>query len=361
MKHVVFTIASMFGGGAERVVSVWANALAEKGYRVSIIVYSRKENEYPLSEKVSVFPIAKSEEACDAMSVLKRCRLIRKTLKKLHPDVAISFLQKVQVYVRIASFGLRLPRIETIRINPWRAAILKTKFAKIWLNCFDTCDALILQSEDQRPFFSEKAQKKAVVIPNPINALYLENEKTVYNASSHKIVAAGRLSEQKNYKMMIDAVGLVAEKYNDVSLRIYGVGELKDTLEAYIASEGLTDHVKLMGRSDELYRIYPEADLYLMSSDYEGLPNALAEAMAIGLPCISTDCKTGPRDLIDDGENGFLVPCGDTAALTQRIWSVFSMTEDEQRALGQNGRHKIINYCSEENSLARLIALIERF
>jgi glycosyltransferase involved in cell wall biosynthesis len=96
-----------------------------------------------------------------------------------------------------------------------------------------------------------------------------------------------------------------------------------------------------------------------MTSDYEGMPNALAEAMAIGLPSISTDCKTGPRDLIDDGKNGFLIPVGDAKALADRIEKVFSMTEQEKRELGENAREKIIKYCSEENSLKQLINLIE--
>ena len=359
MKHILFAIGSLHGGGAERVVSVWASALAERGYRVSVLVYARLENEYPISDKVTVCPIAASVKECDELSMLKRLGRFRKSLKALKPDVLISFLPVVQVYMALASFGLRIPRVETIRINPWRTGILKTKFAKPWLRCFKTCRALILQSEDQKPFFDKSVQKKSVVIPNPINSFYIENFKSEYNAQSHKIVAAGRLSEQKNYKMMIDAIRLVADKHADVCLDIYGVGELEEQLASYIEEQGLAANVRLMGRSNELYRVYQNADLYVMSSDYEGMPNALAEAMAIGLPCISTDCKTGPRDLVDDGENGFLVPCGDAHALAQKIEEIFEMTSDEQKALGQKARAKIIDFCSEENSLKRLITLVE--
>jgi len=359
MKHVVFAIGSLHGGGAERVVSVWASALAEKGYRVSVLVYARLENEYPVSEKVEVYPIAASEQDCNAMPVWKRLVCFRKGLKALKPDVVISFLPVVQVYIKLASMGMGIPRVETIRINPWRTSILKTGFSKLWLWCFKTCRALILQSEDQRAFFSKSVQKKAVVIPNPINALYIENAKTTYSVTSHKIVAAGRLTEQKNYKMMIDAVKIAAKVYGDVSLEIYGIGEMEDQLQAYIKEQELEGKVRLMGRSRELHRVYQNADLYVMSSDYEGMPNALAEAMALGLPCISTDCKTGPRDLVDDGENGYLVPCGDAQALAETIVKVFSMPSDAQKEMGQKAREKIIHYCGEENSLLRLIALIE--
>lgn len=360
MKHIAFAIGSLFGGGAERVVSVWASALAEKGYTVSIIVYSRLENEYPISDKVNVYPIAESQKACNDMSLLKRVIAIRKLLKKLKPNTVISFLPNVQIYVRIASAGLHIPRIETIRISPWEADILKSKFSKLWLNCFETCSALILQSQDQKPFFSKKVQEKSVVIPNPVNPRYLETEKTEYNSGSHKIVAAGRLSEQKNYKMMIDAVSSVSDEYRDVSLHIYGIGDLEEQLNSYIKESGLENNVKLMGRSNELYNVYKDADLYLMSSDYEGMPNALAEAMAIGLPCISTDCKTGPRDLIDDSENGFLVPCNDPGALADKIRTVFALSAEQQEEMGKKARAKIIDFCGEKSSLDKLISLIEK-
>ena len=159
--------------------------------------------------------------------------------------------------------------------------------------------------------------------------------------------------------MMIDAVKLVTRDYADVSLRIYGAGEQEAELTSYIEAQGLEANVRLMGRSNELFRIYPNADLYLMSSDFEGMPNALAEAMAVGLPCISTDCKTGPRDLIDNGENGYLVPCGDAQGLARKIMQLFAMSEEEQRTMGQNARKKVRELCSEENSLKRLMNLIE--
>ena len=360
MKHVLFAVGSLYGGGAERVVTVWASALAEKGYRVSILVYARLENEYPIDARVNVCPIVSSMEECNAMSIVRRLKLFRDALKKLKPSVVISFLPVIQVYISLAAIGLRIPRIETIRINPWKINIMKTSFAKLWLRCFRTCRALILQSEDQKTFFHPAVQKKSVVIPNPVNSLYVENPKTEYNANSHKIVAVGRLSEQKNYEMMINALKIVAQEYDDVSLDIYGVGEQEDILRAYVKDQDLEGIVKYMGRSNELYRIYQSADLYVMSSDYEGMPNALVEAMAIGLPCISTDCQTGPRDLIDDGENGYLIPCNNADALAEKIAHVFSMSESEQKILGQNARRKVINFCSEENSLNRLIQLIEQ-
>ena len=359
MKHILFAIGSMYGGGAERVVSVWASALAERGYKVSVLVYARCENEYPLSPLVEVCPIASSVDECNDLSILKRLGRFRKKIKELRPDLIISFLPEMQVYVALAALGLRIPRVETVRISPWETGILKTRFARLWRWCFKSSDAVILQSEDQKDFFGKKVQKKSVVIPNPINPIYINNPKTEYNAESHRVVAAGRLSVQKNYKMAIDAIKSVSERHPDVSLEIYGEGGLKEELEAYVKNSGLESNVFLKGRTSELYKAYRNADVYVMTSDYEGMPNALAEAMAVGLPSVSTDCKTGPRDLIDDGENGYLVSCNDSAALAERIERIFSMTSDLQRSLGEKARKKITDFCSEENSLKRLIGLIE--
>lgn len=358
MKHILFAIGSLYGGGAERVVSVWASSLAQKGYKVSVLVYARGEKEYPIDPGVKVYTVAESTKACNEMSMIERLRSFRKAIKACKPQVIISFLPEVQVYVALASVGLHIPRIETIRNNPWETEVLKTKFAKLWLWCFQSCKTVILQSEDQKPFFKKSVQEKAVVIPNPVNPQYIENEKKEY-AETKKIVAAGRLAEQKNPKMMIDAVKLLSQRYDDITLEIYGIGGLREQLKAYIKEQKLEDKIFLMGRNDALYNIYKQADAYVMSSDYEGMPNALVEAMAVGLPCVSTDCKTGPRDLIDDGKNGFLVPCGDYKALAEKLERIVLMSAKERMTLGKNARNKIITFCGEENSLNRLISVIE--
>ena len=360
MKHILFAIGSLYGGGAERVVSVWSSGLAKKGYKVSVLVYSQMENEYQIDNDVEVHTIANSQKECNDMSILTRVRMFREKLKEIKPDVVISFLPIIQIYIRLAGIGLHIPRIETVRNNPWEIKRgLNTIYSKLWLNCFKSCNAFIVQSGDQKTFFDSKVQNKAVVIPNPINELYIQNYKTEYNANSHKIIAAGRLTLQKNYKVMIDAVKTASQKYKDITLEIYGVGELYDELNDYIKEHGVSDKITLMGRSDCLYKLYTERDLYLMSSDFEGMPNALAEAMAVGLPCISTDCKTGPRDLIENEGNGYLVEIGNADAMAEKIMEFFSLADFEQKKIGENARKKIVDFCSEENSLVKLIQLIE--
>ncbi len=358
MKHVMFCVSSLFGGGAERVVSVWANKLCEKGYDVSIMMYSRMENEYPINENIDIYTIANSQEECNNMNIIKRVSSFRKILKKVKPDVLINFLPVIQVYINIASFGLGIPRIETIRINPWKAELNETKYAFLWKRCFENSSVVILQSKDQKAFFSKKVQEKSVVIPNPVNELYINNPKKQYDGL-HNLVAAGRITEQKNYDMMIDAVKIVSKDYPDVCLKIYGEGDLTEKLSEKIKKCGLSENVFLMGRSSKLYEEYIKNDVFLMSSDYEGMPNALAEAMSVGLLCVSTDCKTGPRDLIDNEENGFLVSVGDSKEMADRIIKIFKLSPDEQRKLGEKAREKILSFCSEENSINKLCELVD--
>ena len=178
---------------------------------------------------------------------------------------------------------------------------------------------------------------------------------------NNRIVAAGRLDPQKNYPMMLRAFRRVADTYPDATLRIFGTGSdgYRAELETLIDSLGLTEQVKLMGRTPHMEEEYQKSDVFLMTSDYEGLPNALAEAMASRLLVISTDCKTGPRDFVEDGENGFLVPVGDEDALADRMLRLMEMGAKERRAMQDAAREKILDHCSEENSIERLCGLLQ--
>ena len=174
-------------------------------------------------------------------------------------------------------------------------------------------------------------------------------------------IAAGRIDSQKNYPMMIDAFSRVVKQYPNVKLRIFGKGSdaYTQSLRDRINALGMQNHIMLMGRSSQMNEEYKKSDVFLMSSDYEGLPNALMEAMASRLICISTDCKTGPRDLIEENVNGYMVPVGDSKALADAIVKVINMPYEERVAMADAARHKIMTYCSEENSLNKLCSILK--
>lgn len=361
MKKILFAITGLGGGGAERVVSVWASQLAEKGYDVGILTFARKEGEYAVDSKVTRLTVSDNIKDYLAMSYFKRYRLMRKTVKEFAPDVMVSFLQRMQIWMSWVTVGLRVKRIETVRISPWHSNVgAVTNF--LWKSCFKTADLTILQSEDQKPFFSKRVQKKCVIVPNPLNEAYENEGKTEFSPKATRFVAAGRLCKQKNYPLMIKAFAKACREIPDLTLDIFGKGaeDFTAQLQALIDEQGMTDRIRLCGRTDDMHGALTERDAFIMSSDFEGMPNALAEAMATGLVCISTDCKTGPRDLIRDGENGYLVPVGDVDAMAEAIKQVAALDAEAIRQMGAEARRHVTELCGRENSLAKLIFAIEK-
>ena len=361
MKRILFAITGLGGGGAERVVSVWASQLAEKGYDVGVFTFAKGKNEYPLNSKVKRLTITDNIKDYLAMGYFKRYRLMRKIIKTFEPNVVIGFLQRMQVWMAAVTIGLKIKRIDTVRISPWHASV--GKFTKmLWKMCFKTGDLTILQSEDQKPFFSKKVQKKCVVVPNPLNEAYENERKIEFSSKITKFVSAGRLCKQKNFPLLIKAFAKACENNNDISLDIFGKGDEKYTLELQqlIDELNMKDRITLCGRTDDMHKELMKRDAFIMSSNYEGMPNALAEAMAVGLTCISTDCKTGPRDLIKDGENGYLVPVGDEEKLAEKIQLVASLSPDRIKELGTLARGFVTELCGRENSLQKLIEAIEK-
>ena len=290
MKRILFAITGMGGGGAERVVSVWASQLANCGYEVAIFTFARKDGEYQVDPKVKRLTVTDNIKDYLAMSYVKRYRLMRNTVKQFSPDVVISFLIRMQIWMSAVCIRLKIKRIDTVRISPWHASVGKvTKF--LWKLCFKTGDMTILQSSDQKPFFSKAVQKKCAIVPNPLNDAYEKEGKTTFASQVKKFAAAGRLCKQKNFPLLIKSFAKACESNSDITLDIYGKGEetYVAELQSLIDDLGVRDRICLCGRSDNMHAELMAHDAFVMSSDFEGMPNALAEAMAVGLVCISTD------------------------------------------------------------------------
>lgn len=360
-KKIVLAVLSLSDGGAERVVSVWANELCARDYQVSIVVFKRCPDEYSVHPGVNIEAVARDEQEYLSMSFMQRLKKVRALLRRIRPDCIVSFLYTAQVWMMLGSAGLGIRRIETIRNNPWRMKIKNPLISFLWRQSYRTADGIIVQSRDQIPFFSAAEQKKCSLIANPISHLYVENCKADTAETPVRFIAAGRIAPQKNYPMMIRAFAIAAQKHPEICLDIFGAGSEEYTakIRALIGESGMEGRIRLMGRSSAMETEYKKADVFLMSSDYEGLPNALAEAMASRLICISTDCKTGPADFIDDGKTGFLSPVGDEQAFAERIGQVLSMPQDERCAMADAARAKILNYCSRSNSIDRLCEVLK--
>ncbi|MBO4897226.1 MAG: glycosyltransferase family 4 protein [Clostridia bacterium] len=340
--RLAFISGNLTNGGAQRVISVVSSRLAERGHEVYLYVFSRGEKEYGVSDKVYLTYMAQSKEEYEKISSLKRFRNLREFLKESKPQAAVGFMEAGYA-LYMASLGLPVKRISAIRANP--KSVFSRKGLRAWLNrkWFDRSDAVAAQTEAQKCLLPGNLKAKACVIPNPVSDDALENAKTEYGDKCLKLIMAGRLVAVKNYPMVFEAVSKVHEKYPGITLDIYGSGKLQDELQEKIGGMGLSNSIKLCGWSENTAEEFKKRDIYILSSDNEGMPNSLMEAMAVGLPCISTDCETGPADLIKDKENGFLIPCGDSGALADRIIKLVEMTKEERQTMGERAHKTMQN------------------
>lgn len=361
MKKVLFTVGTLFGGGAERVVSLWTNELCRLGYNVAVLVNYRMENEYAVPENVPIHAIAVSNADYLQMNFWQRLYKMRCIIREQKPDVVINFLPAMQIMMMVASLGIKVRRLETVRVSPWIVFRNDRKRKILWDLCFQCADNIILQTAEQGEYFNKRLQKKCVVIPNPVSQQCYDAYKTDYMERTADFIAAGRITPQKNYPMMIHAIARAQEKCPDIRLSIYGTGEESylQELKNLVHSLNMDDVITFEGRSNKIPEEMRKRDAFLMTSNYEGMPNALIEAMATGLVCVSTNCRTGPKDLITHEENGFLIAMNDADAAAGVICRIAGMAQNERKAIGYRARESVLAICSQEASRDRLAGLIE--
>ena len=359
-QKICIAIHGLAQAGAERVAASWANYLVKQGHDVFVLVYAVTGNTYSLDPRVRVVPVAETREEFFQLAKYRQFLLIRKIIREERPGTIISFLPKMQIMMMLATLGIRIKRVETVRNNPWvDKDVVGKRF--LWNLCFCRSNAIIVQTKEQSTYFPKRQQKKCVVISNPVSADFVKNRKAYCDEEIRKFVAVARINMQKNYPMMIRAFAKIAGQNPACALDIYGAGspEAVGDLQGLINRLGMEHNIFLRGWTRDISCVLTTYDAFLMSSDYEGMPNALLEAMASGLVCLSTDCKTGPKDMIDPGINGFLAITGDEQAFAEGIRKILQMDSRQCAAMGKAAREKILDMCSEENTLERLKQLIE--
>lgn len=321
----LFYINTLSHGGAERVVSNLANEFSARGDEVTVVTSFPSEWEYPLSEKVSRINLR--EERVNGF--LKRnvvlTLALRKIIKSEKPSVAISFMAEPNFRLIMGAAGRKVKTVISVRNDPERE--YPTKIHRILAkHLFKMADGIVFQTQDAKKWFPDSIQKKSRIIMNQVDDSFFN---VAYMGERKNIVTTGRLTAQKNHKMLIDAFSSICDKVED-NLIIYGEGELREELEKYISELGLSHRVFLPGAVTDVPQTIKSAKLFVLSSDYEGMPNSLLEAMALGLPCISTDCPCGgPREVLGDID-GCLVDVGNAKELAEKM--LVNLTQSEQEA-----------------------------
>ena len=331
MKTLLFYINSISHGGAERAILETAHSFALGGYRAILVTSFVSEDEYPVPDNVERLSIEREEiKQSSVKKNIRRIRALRKLIKQYKPGAVIAFMTEPGARAVAACAGLPAKCVISVRSDPNRLS--KSKMLRFTgRHILTKADGCVFQTQDARDWFPEKFRKRSEVIMNPVDRRFFETKRR----EPRDIVTVGRLDPLKNHKMLIEAFAAVSEKHKETRLRIYGKGKLEGEIAALIKDKHLEDRVILEGLSDDIPNVLSGAEIFVLSSDSEGMPNALAEALAVGVPCISTDCPCGgPKTLIKNGENGLLVPVGDTKAMAEAMDKLLS----DKRLAGELGK-----------------------
>lgn len=329
MQKVLFLIPSLTMGGAERVTSHLANHLANKGYQVAISTLTDTSADfYALDPRIERFGlgVSKSSDNIGAAIVnnVNTIGAVRNCLREWQPHVAISMMSSANVYLAFAGRGLPIQKIGSERVHPPNLPLGRAwEFLRRVM--YGNLNGLVAQTEQSASWLKANTRIKHVtVIGNPVvlplpSVPPIEDPAALLNSRRKYILAIGRLVDQKGFDLLIDAYARLALSSSRWDLVILGDGPMKPELEAKIHRYDLMDRVLLPGRVGNPGDWYQACDMYVMSSRFEGFPNTLAEAMSYSLPVVSFDCPTGPSDLISNGDNGLLIPNGDTEGLADAI------------------------------------------
>lgn len=312
-----------------------ANYWAEHGQQVTLIsLASSGEDFYPLHPGVCRMGLNLIQVSPDAGAAVKnnvrRLKQLRQVIKASQPDVVISFIDQMNVLTLVASVGLGIPVIVCEHTDPYHHDI-----GFIWSNLrrlfYRRATAIVMLTNELRGWAEQFVNAHGVrVIPNPVSAVEPSGGSD-WKHPRNTIVAVGRLEPVKGFDLLLEAFARCAEKHFDWSLIIIGEGKERGSLEALSGQLGIKDRVEMPGLIQDPFRILRGADLFVLSSRYEGIPLALLEAMACGLAAIATDCSTGPREVIRDGVDGVLVRPNDVDALASAMDRLMTDSVERKR------------------------------
>lgn len=316
--RIVFIVPSLKSGGAERVIVTLANNLSQN-FKVEIWLMVDSQVEYSIAENIFV---DKSYTVVAKGGITRIVWLVNR-LKKNKETVVISFMTKLNLYAILAAKLAGVRVIVSERNDPSKT--ISSKYNGIRELLYRYADKIVFQTNGAMGFFSKGVQKKGSIILNPLRRDVPE----IYDGvRKHNIVTISRLHPQKNLKLLIDAFDIFGINHGDYRLIIYGEGPIEQELKTYTAEKELTEKVIFAGVDENVLQKIRDASMFIITSNFEGLSNALLEAMSIGLPCISTDSPPGgARMIIHNGENGILVPVGDKDELVKAMNKIVSDTE----------------------------------
>ena len=354
-QKIAFLINSLGKGGAEHVVINLAEHFAKQGNEILFVTSRVLPEEYEvtfpakrrlLEEEIKGAPFGRIGK------IPARIKGLTKIWQEETPDLIVAFIGKMNLYAMLSTRKMQIPVILSVRSDPAREypSGFQKKLAE---KLFRRAAGVVFQTEDAMKFFSEKVQEHSTVLPNALDESFMKAR--YEGVRDNEIVMVGRLDANKNHQMLFRAFANIHREYPDMRIKLYGGGlpgsDTKPMLEALTKELGIEEKVFFMGRQSNVREKIEHARIFVLASGYEGMPNALLEAMATGLAVISTDCPCGgPKTVIRDGQNGLLIPVGDEKALEEALRRILENPALEE-ALGREAAK-----LSEELTPARVCA-----
>lgn len=356
--NIVFITKSLGFGGAEKMITFVANSMSERGHKCGIVnmndvgdyinTYKREVKENVLVRTLAPVPNKKNKNIYFIQEIYAFA-------KEFQADIIIGFTSFPNFYAKIVSFMLHIPSIISERGDPSRVGNVSTK-DKIIMAFINRSKGGVFQTEGAMDYYGKGLQKRGIVIPNPIflngnipNIKHSDREKSV--------VCVGRLDNfQKRYDIMLKAFQIFSAKHPEYMLKLYGRGNDEEQIMIWANELGISEKVELMGISSTPMQDIVRDGMFLNTSDFEGISNSLLEAMAVGLPCVSTDhTPGGARFLIKDHKNGLLAPVQDCEGLANAM-SEFVDKPDLAELCGEQAKDVVNRFAPK-----RIIDMWEKY
>ena len=325
--------------GAQRVMANLSFMLVENNIELILVndysIPKEEEIELPNEAKRFILDDSKNTNKGKLRRNLYRIKKLRRILKQEKPDIALSFLEGPNKKLILASMGLHIETVISIRCNP--ASIYKNKIIYFIVNLiYSFSKHVVFQTKDALSFFWKKIQKKGVIINNSVSKTFFDS---TYRGNSNSIVTFGRLEPEKNQMLLINAFNNIKDQIPDSELFIYGSGSLKNDLIMHSDKK-----VHIIDNVTDVISILEECKVFVLCSNTEGMPNALMEALAVGVPSVSTDCPCGgPKMLIENNVNGFLIECGDQTSLEDRMVSLL-LNQELRKRISKESRQRALMF-----------------
>ena len=340
-----FFIGTLEAGGAQKIITMLANHYALSGWDVDIVVLLGKKVEgshFQLDQSVNIVDLTNGGDGSYIKKAIPWIKKIRKYLKFSSPDVIVSFIGRINALVLTASLGLKIPSLVSERSDPRRdhRGEIMLKYCN-WI--YGRSDAVVFQTRYQQSCFSEKLASKSHIIVNPLDIVTIED----VTEDPYLVTTTGRLHVDKHHVDLVKAMAIVHEKIPSAKCIIYGDGEMRSILQEEIDNLHLNNVVHLPGKTSEVVKKVAEGKVFVMTSEYEGLSNALMEAMMLGKVCISTNYD-GVEDIIKDSTTGIIVPKREYKKLADTIIDVMTDNSGKYEIIRQKAKEQAQQYDSNK-------------